>query len=351
MQDYELSILEQYPINVKCTRKTRGAFFCDTDQGPFLLREAGVSRRQVLLMRHVGVHLYREGNMRTDLPVANCDGEYVSTSPEGRNYILKQWFRGRECDIRKSRELLEGTAGLAHLHRFMQQVPPCPDPEPESGPEEDSGERAQSPAADAAFEPESLKKEYERHNRELKKIRRFMRGQSPKGEFEMEFLRCFDGMYEWARQAAEELECTDFGELWDGARENGAMIHGDYNYHNILVTAGGYAITNFDRCRVGIQMEDLYYFLRKAMEKHGWNVRSGDHMLDAYSAIRPLSGTEIEYLKIRLIYPEKFWKLADSYYCSNKAWIPAKNVEKLKTVVMQTEEKSRFLEQLFSFSL
>ena len=167
----------------------------------------------------------------------------------------------------------------------------------------------------------------------------------------MEFLRCFDGMYEWARQAAEELECTDFGELWDGARENGAMIHGDYNYHNILVTAGGYAITNFDRCRVGIQMEDLYYFLRKAMEKHGWNVRSGDHMLDAYSAIRPLSGTEIEYLKIRLIYPEKFWKLADSYYCSNKAWIPAKNVEKLKTVVMQTEEKSRFLEQLFSFSL
>ena len=216
MQDYELSILEQYPINVKCTRKTRGAFFCDTDQGLFLLREAGVSRRQVLLMRHVGVHLYREGNMRTDLPVANCDGEYVSTSPEGRNYILKQWFRGRECDIRKSRELLEGTANLAHLHRFMQQVPPCPDPEPESGPEEDSGERAQSPAADAAFEPESLKKEYERHNRELKKIRRFMRGQSPKGEFEMEFLRCFDGMYEWARQATEELERTDFGELWDG---------------------------------------------------------------------------------------------------------------------------------------
>ena len=54
---------------------------------------------------------------------------------------------------------------------------------------------------------------------------------------------------------------------------------------------------------------------------------------------------------MRLIYPEKFWKLADSYYCSNKAWIPAKNVEKLKTVVAQTEEKRRFLKQLFSFSL
>lgn len=335
MQDYELSILEQYPINVKCTRKTRGAFFCDTDQGLFLLREAGVSRRHAILMRHVGVYLYQEGNMRTDLPVANCDGELLSTSPEGRTYILKQWFRGRECDVRKSRELLEGTANLAHLHRFMGQIPPCPEPE-EGG----------TPAR-----PEGLEKEYERHNRELKKIRRFMRGQSPKGEFELEFLRYFDRMFDWARCAEEESKRRDFGKIWEASAENNTMIHGDYNYHNILVTAGGYATTNFDRCRAGIQMEDLYYFLRKAMEKHGWNVKSGDHMLDAYSAIRPLSDEEVEYLKIRLIYPEKFWKLADSYYCSNKAWVPAKNLEKLKTVVTQTEEKSRFLERLFSFSL
>ena len=335
MQDYELSILEQYPINVKCTRKTRGAFFCDTDQGLFLLREAGVSRRHAILMRHVGVYLYQEGNMRTDLPVANCDGELLSTSPEGRTYILKQWFRGRECDVRKSRELLEGTANLAHLHRFMGQVPPCSEPE-EGG----------TPAR-----PEVLEKEYERHNRELKKIRRFMRGQSPKGEVELEFLRYFDRMFDWARCAEEESKRRDFGTIWEASAENNTMIHGDYNYHNILVTAGGYATTNFDRCRAGIQMEDLYYFLRKAMEKHGWNVKSGDHMLDAYSAIRPLSDEEVEYLKIRLIYPEKFWKLADSYYCSNKAWVPAKNLEKLKTVVTQTEEKSRFLERLFSFSL
>ena len=178
-----------------------------------------------------------------------------------------------------------------------------------------------------------------------------MRGQSPKGEFELEFLRYFDRMFDWARCAEEESKCRDFGKIWEASAENNTMIHGDYNYHNILVTAGGDATTNFDRCRAGIQMEDLYYFLRKAMEKHGWNVKSGDHMLDAYSAIRPLSDEEVEYLKIRLIYPEKFWKLADSYYCSNKAWVPAKNLEKLKTVVTQTEEKSRFLERLFSFSL
>ena len=53
-----------------------------------------MSRRHAFLMRHVGLHLYREGSMRTDLPVANCEGDLLSTSPEGRTYILKQWFRG-----------------------------------------------------------------------------------------------------------------------------------------------------------------------------------------------------------------------------------------------------------------
>ena len=87
------------------------------------------------------------------------------------------------------------------------------------------------------------------------------------------------------------------------------------------------------------------------MEKHGWKERLGDSMINAYAAVKPLTEAEVEYLKIRLIYPEKFWKTAHAYYYSNKAWIPAKNIEKFKTVIRQTKEKERFLEKIFSFSL
>ena len=95
----------------------------------------------------------------------------------------------------------------------------------------------------------------------------------------------------------------------------------------------------------------MYYFLRKVMEKHGWKERLGDNMLNAYSAIRPLSGREMEYLKIRLAYPEKFWKIANSYYHSNKAWISVKNMEKLNTAIRQTKEKERFIDNIFAFHL
>ena len=57
---------------------------------------------------------------------------------------------------------------------------------------------------------------------------------------------------------------------------------------------------NFEKFHRDIQVEDLYYFLRKVMEKSGWKLRLGDGMLNAYSAIHPLTRSETEYLKIRL---------------------------------------------------
>ena len=48
---------------------------------------------------------------------------------------------------------------------------------------------------------------------------------------------------------------------------------------------------------------------------------------------------------------EKFWKAANSYYRSSKAWIPMKSVEKLEVAIHQTEEKKHFLEAIFSFHL
>ena len=190
----------------------------------------------------------------------------------------------------------------------------------------------------------------------MKKVRRFMRGQSPKGEFEFAFLKCFDQMYQWADAAEDLLEHSGYDRLYQESAENYCMTHGEYNYHNILMQREEYrpgveATTNFGKFKRDVQVEDLYYFLRKIMEKHGWKERLGDNILNAYSAIKPLSEEEMEYMKIRLAYPEKFWKIASSYYHSNKAWISIKSIEKLQTAIFQTKEKERFLENIFEFHL
>ena len=94
MQDYELSILEQYPIIVKSTRKTRGAFFCDTDQASCCLGKPGCQRRRILAVQKLCSHLEEEGYARTDQLIPNQTGEYVSTSEEGRKLYTEALVPG-----------------------------------------------------------------------------------------------------------------------------------------------------------------------------------------------------------------------------------------------------------------
>lgn len=328
MREYETGVLEQYHIEVNGTRKIRGAILCDTDRGWLLLKETEISDKRVPELWRLYAHLQENGIPLVDQVMENKEGNYLSIAEDGTKYMLKYWFHGRECDVRKDFEVMEAVKNLAKLHREMQGI---------SGEEE-------TPKTD-------LREEYARHNRELKKVRTFVRGKVGKGEFEADFLKNFDQMYHWAECALLRIQDSEYEDLCHEAETSGKLVHGDYNYHNILMTSEGIATTNFEHFHVGIQAEDLYYFLRKAMEKHQWNEKTGDHMLMAYNAINPLGSREMEYIALRLSYPEKFWKLANSYYHSNKAWIPVKNVEKLQTAIRQTEEKKRFLQNIFAFHL
>ena len=47
MQEYESSVLEQYDMDVRSTRKIRGAVLCDTDQGFYLVKEVTVSSERL----------------------------------------------------------------------------------------------------------------------------------------------------------------------------------------------------------------------------------------------------------------------------------------------------------------
>ena len=335
MKDYGVSVLEQYQMDVYGTRRIRGAVLCDTDKGLFLLKEARMDKSRLSVLTGLYGRLNESGFNLVDTPFANKEGEFVSTAEDGTTYMVKRWFLGRECDVRKESELLEGARHLAKIHLVMEM--PGADGREECG---KTGHRN-----------ETLAEEYSRHNRELRKVRAFVCKRSVKNEFEIEFLKGFDQMYRWAQGTLEMLEGADYGQLYQDAVDRNTMIHGDYNYHNLLFCPQGLAVTEFEHAHQAVQLEDFYYFLRKSLEKHHYDERLGYRMLRAYDSVIPLGRCQRNYLAFRLAYPEKFWKIANLYYHSGKSWIPAKNVEKLKDTIQQSEEKKRFLANLFAFHL
>lgn len=326
-EEYELEVLERYDIEVRSTRKIRGAFFCDTNEGTMLLKETKISGQRAPLLYMVLNCLETRGNVKVDTPVFTRDGELIVSSREGRRYMLKKWYQGRECDLRQEREVLRAVETLAVLHNELERIMP------ETVRERDPVE------------------EIRRHNRELKKVRSFIRSRVTKNEFEYLFLENFEKMYQLAEQVLVRMESSGCPILFQTELSKGSLAHGEYNYHNILVMESGMAVTNFERMHAGIRVDDLYYFIRKTMEKYTWKQKTGQKILEVYGNTRQLGREEKEYVGLRLAYPEKFWKTASSYYHSNKAWLPQKYVEKLQLAVKQTEEKRAFLENIFSISI
>ena len=51
--------------------------------------------------------------------IANRNGEYISSLDNGDRYMLKKWYAGRECDIKKTRGIL-AAGNLAKLHTVMR---------------------------------------------------------------------------------------------------------------------------------------------------------------------------------------------------------------------------------------
>ena len=130
------------------------------------------------------------------------------------------------------------------------------------------------------------------------------------------------------------------------AAQNMELSHGSYTYHNVLLNGKNTYIVNFDRYKNECQINDLYQFIRKVMEKYNWDSRMFYRLVDEYDRICPLSDEEMGLLMVLLSYPEKFWKIINQYINANKSWIPEKNVEKLRKVIEQNGRKRELIDKI-----
>jgi len=321
-----ISVLEQYDFEVRNMYKGRGFLILETSDGLKSFREFGGSHKKLQFQHMIQQKLQKEG-MKTDVAIENREGLLVSQDKDESMYIVRQWYEAKECNIRDEREICAAVRNLAQMHRLLRDF-----------------EFAEE--IDTENYHQDMREIFRKHNREMKKTRNFMRERRGKTEFEIYFLKSFPEYFEKAMLAEEALKSSAYEELSAQAAREKAICHGSYNHHNAVFMAGEMAVLDFERCHIDNQMDDLYDFMRKILEKWDWDVRIGRKMLEQYHRIRPISDRELDYLKICLCYPEKYWKIANHYYNGKKSWIPDKNIEKLKKVIGQEEKKEVFLARI-----
>lgn len=319
MNDRHVSLLENYELEVLRTWKGRGALLFETNIGTVILKEYMGYKEKVTFQDALLSGLCKNGFNSSESILRNKEGELLVADTDGISYVLKTYREGRECNVHDEKECVLAMETLARLHRASaigDELPYC-------------------------GRTNTVSREFEKHNKELRRVRKFLKEKGQKNDFEICLMQCYDYFFNKALQVAEQLQ--DYEEA-AGNYSSGVICHGDYQHHNLIMTQEGLFLINFEKCVKDSPARDIYLFMRKLLEKNDWNKEAGYLLLSAYERENKLQTGDYAQLYYRMSYPEKFWKIVNYYYNSGKAWIPGKNLDKLIKVNHQEIQKTEFLE-------
>jgi len=316
------NVLDQYDFEVLRTWKVRGAIVCETNQGLYILKEFNGCSEKVMLQNLLLKAIREKGFQQAEMLLANKEGLFITLESDGTKYMMKTYLEGQECDVDNIENCKKAMEGLAKYHNVA------------AGISEQEIETDQLHLSLGIMDSE-----FEKHNRELKKVRSFLKRKGQKNDFEHFLVRHYDFYLEKAIEITELLK----EQKQNALRPDMMPCHGDFQYHNILFQEEAPFLINFEKCIWDDATRDICYFLRKVLEKHNWSMEIGDSLLNAYHSIRTIPRQEREAIYYRFSYPEKFWKIVNFYYNSGKSFIPGKNAEKLEMILQQEKRKQEFI--------
>lgn len=314
MNEKDLKILEKYDIEFDKIGRGRGSYLCESKGLTYLLKEYHVSEEKASVVAGVMDYLYQNDKSFPDIFVRNSEGNYISRDRDNVGFLLKQWTKGQECDVSDIEDIESALKKLGCLHNLLEK----------------------KDKTDFNSEPVSCLDEINKRIRELKKIRNYIVKKNNKTEFELLYINRFGSFIETAENVAEEAKKLEKAEF--------KICHGDFNHHNVLFSDNQAYIVNFDKCHYGSQIEDLYLFMRKILEKYDWDISLFLKMKAAYESERKLSDNDKFELYLRFSFPEKFWKISNHYFNTRKVWGIEKNRNKMDKLLEQTKVKQEFLD-------
>lgn len=313
-------LLEKYPLDVKSISKGRECYICDTSRGTVALHEYYGSLERAAFLADMLTYLKQKGLLVEGM-IASAEGEWIVTDEEERRFLLSECFSGAECDVKKEEDMYQAVKILARLHKYSKQY-------------------AQEIPELIRQNLSTLTEVFEKHNRELRQIKNYIRGRKKKNAFEALFMKQYDAFYKRAEDVTAALSDEMLSE------EAYGFCHGDFNQHSIVFAKQGIALVGLGRFTYDLQVRDLANFVRKMMEKNEWNPKLGIKLIAEYEKENSMNQQEKECLYLFLSYPEKFWKLASHYNHANKSWLCERDVEKLEKLILQEEKRDKFLQEL-----
>lgn len=327
MDDKNEQVYMQYDLEICNVYKNKGVVYLETKDELYAIRAYNYTEKKMELENRIKEEIFNRGYTNLDICIRNRENAYVSQNKYGNKFVIKKWFRGCECDMFSKEEICIAIKNLAELHSKMRNI------------------HIEENDASRIVRRDCLR-EYDIYNNELKRVKRYIYNKKKKNRLELDIIKTIDYYYKQADNSLQRLRESKYSILFERAIEEGNICHGNYTYHSVLIDKDNATTINFDRMFYGLQVYDLYCFLRKTMEKTEWDIELGKEIINTYTEINRLSRDEIEILFIMLEYPDKYRKLLNSYFNGKKAWVSIRIMEKLNELVIMEPKRQKFIDEL-----
>ncbi len=311
-----------YGIKVTSIKPCRAGYIIDTNIGKKHLRQCQCSENRILYVHAAKEYLYSNGFINLDTYLVALNNKPFMEI-DGQNFVITPYFDSRECEFSDDGDTIRASIALAQMHRLGKGFKYENDLIP----------------SDLGKLPENLGKRYE----EILRMRR--KAERERGAFDYIYLDCVDKFIELAEESLSLLNGTEYSRLVKKTLLEGVICHHDYSYQNILIKGSITYVVGFECCCEELRVYDLVNLLRRKMRKCNWNIQKASILLDAYGEIAPVSNDEISVMKAMLLFPQKFWRVANKYYNSRRSWAQKNFTGMLEEVIAEYDDHIRFMRQ------
>lgn len=321
----EFEIERQFDIKIENIKPNKGVYLLKTDKGTKCLKKINYGTQKLLFVYGAKEHLMKNGFPKVDRYCLNVDGSPYALVNEDI-YTLSEWIEGRECDFRSKDDLIKAAKGLAHLHIASKGYEP-----PENS----------KLKTDLGRWPNLMEKRV----RSFDKMRDMIRKKGNKTKFDLNYMKTIQFYKDLGKVAMSVLADSQYMDLCRITEEEKGFCHHDFTYHNIIIdTEDCVNVIDFDYCKREIRSYDISAFMIKVLKRVDWNIEYAELIINAYNEVSPLKEEEYRTLFAFLLFPQRFWRLANRYYYNEVNWPLNTFNNKLEELISEQEKYIRFIE-------
>ncbi|MDP4143475.1 MAG: CotS family spore coat protein [Bacillota bacterium] len=320
----EFEIERQFDIKIESIRPNKGVYFIKTNIGNKCLKRINYGIQKLLFVYAAKEHLINNGFIRVDRYCLNNEGNPYALVNEDI-YTLSEWIDGRECNFCSQDDLIRAARTLAAMHEGSKGYEP-----PENS----------KLKTDLGRWPHLMEKRV----RSFEKMRDMARKKSNKAQFDLDYVKNVDFFKEMGIKSMNILNDSRYMDICKKTDEEKSFCHHDYTYHNIIIDGDNSVnVIDFDYCKREVRAFDVSNFMIKVLKRNDWNVNYAKLILDSYNEVSHLAEEEYRVLYSFLLFPQRFWRLANRFYYNEVNWTHGTFNNKMEELIAERDKYMEFI--------